>query len=221
MKQRLLTTLTPVLLLLALGLVQTLSCRSIYYNAWEQFGREKRHILTKRVEATREEQSEAQEQFQTAFERFKSVTQFEGGDLEKMYRKLSDELARSEVKAEKVSERVDSVDVVARDLFKEWETELDQMSSPDLRQRSAERLTRTRSRYRTMIRAMRRAESKMEPVLQAFRDQVLFLKHNLNAKAISSLEGTVSTVEEEVETLIEELNLAIAEADSFLSALKT
>ena len=36
---------------------------------------------------------------------------------------------------------------------------------------------------------MRLAESRIEPVLKSFRDQVLFLKHNLNAKAIASLRG--------------------------------
>jgi hypothetical protein len=32
---------------------------------------------------------------------------------------------------------------------------------------------------------MLKAEQKIQPVLGAFRDQVLFLKHNLNANAIA------------------------------------
>ena len=35
----------------------------------------------------------------------------------------------------------------------------------------------------------------MKPVLAAFHDQVLVLKHNLNARAIASLEGTAVTLQ--------------------------
>ena len=42
-------------------------------------------------------------------------------------------------------------------------------------------MRQTRARYDQMIGAMKRAEGKLEPALQPLRDQVLFLKHNLNA----------------------------------------
>ena len=69
--------------------------------------------------------------------------------------------------------------------------------------------------------AMRRAENRMDPVLQAFRDQVLFLKHNLNARAIASLEGTVVAIEGDVKRLLDELGRSIREADAFLDTLET
>jgi hypothetical protein len=198
-----------------------LSCKSVYYGTMEQMGWEKRHLLVDRVEEGRESQAEAQEQFQSAYDRFKELTGYDGGDLERVYRKLKNELERSEKKAERVRIKVDAVDSVARDLFKEWDAEIDQISNPDLRRKSADSLDRTRERFRQMINAMRRAESKMDPVLQAFRDQVLFLKHNLNAEAIASLEGTVTSIETEVEDLIRELNNAIQEADSFLASMES
>jgi hypothetical protein len=120
-----------------------------------------------------------------------------------------------------VRERIASVNVVAGDLFKEWERELREISNSDLRRQSAERLQSTESRYQTMYAAMRRAESKMDPVLQAFRDQVLYLKHNLNAAAIASLESTVTSIESDVEALINELRRSIREADDFLSTMKS
>ena len=60
----------------------------------------------------------------------------------------------------------------------------------------------------------------MDPVLQAFRDQVLFLKHNLNARAIASLESTVGAIEGDVQSLIDELGRSIREADAFLDTLE-
>jgi gas vesicle protein len=206
---------------MAITALPGLSCKSVYYGTMEKMGWEKRHLLVDRVEESRESQAEAQEQFQSAYDRFKEMTGYDGGDLERVYRKLNNELERSEKKAERVRNKVDAVDSVARDLFKEWDAEIDQISNPDLRRKSSDSLDRTRERFRQMINAMRRAESKMDPVLQAFRDQVLFLKHNLNAEAIASLEGTVASIETDVEDLIRELNNAIQEADSFLATMES
>ena len=59
----------------------------------------------------------------------------------------------------------------------------------------------------------------MDPVLAKFKDQVLFLKHNLNAQAISSLKGELVSVEGNVELLIKELNASIKEADAFIATI--
>jgi hypothetical protein len=66
---------------------------------------------------------------------------------------------------------------------------------------------------------MRRSESRMQPVLDTFRDQVLYLKHNLNLSAIASLEGEAAIIETNVDALIEDMNRSIAEADAFLGAM--
>ena len=70
--------------------------------------------------------------------------------------------------------------------------------------------------YEKLIAAMKRAESKMPPVLNAFRDQVLFMKHSLNARAIAALEGTVGEIESDVASLIRDIDASIKEAESFL-----
>jgi hypothetical protein len=108
---------------------------------------------------------------------------------------------------------------VANALFKEWETELEQYSNDKLRRASAQQLTQTRERYTPLLGAMRRAESKIDPVLMAFRDQVLFLKHNLNAQAIASLQGEFMSIENDIASLIKEMETSIAEADSFIKAI--
>ena len=53
-----------------------------------------------------DDQREAQEQFQTAYERFKEVSRYEGGDLEELYDRLQGELDESEDKAQAVSDRI-------------------------------------------------------------------------------------------------------------------
>ena len=192
---------------------------NVYYGAMERLGQEKRHILRNRVQDGQEEQREAQEQFKSAYERFKSVTGHDGGDLEKIYNELNGEFERSEERAQDVRDRIESIESVAADMFAEWETEIGQISSASMRSESQRTLGRTRTNYATLISAMKRAEQKMDPVLTAFRDRVLFLKHNLNAQAIASLSGSVREIEGDVAALLRDMDASIQEAETFLASM--
>jgi len=212
--QHVLRVFIPVIAALLL-----LSCASAYYRTMETFGVHKRDILVDRVKDARDSQAEAGQQFRTALERFGEVVRFEGGELADMYDRLKKEYERSESKAEEVRNRIASVEKVAGDLFEEWERELDQYSSDRLRRASEQTLEATRTKYAQLVEAMKRAESKMPPVLTTLKDQVLFLKHNLNARAIASLEGTAADLESDVEALLAELDKSIAEANAFIEEL--
>lgn len=197
------------------------SCTSLYYSSMEKLGKEKRDILVSRVKNVREDQEKAKEQFKTTLEAFQAVTGFDGGDLEKTYKKLNGEFEDAESRAKKVHERVDSVEKVAKDLFAEWESEVGTIHDPKLKSKSRALLLDTRKRYAALVKKMRAAEKRMEPVLAAFRDQVLFLKHNLNARAIQSLRETTIEIDGEVTRLVQDLEASIQEADAFIAAMAT
>lgn len=201
-------------------LVFAFGCQKAYYSAMEKVGYDKREILTDRVGDARESQEEAKEQFASALERFKSVVAVDGGSLQDKYDELNDEYELSEKRAEAVKDRIDSVEDVAGALFEEWAAEIKQYTSAKLRSSSQAKLTATKRKYSGLIRAMRKAEKKMYPVLSAFKDQVLYLKHNLNAKAIAALEGELSTIRSDVDVLIKEMDKSIAEADEFIKTLE-
>jgi hypothetical protein len=194
-------------------------CQTVYYETMERFGVHKREILVDRIEEARDDQEEAKEQFQSALEQFTSVVEFDGGNLQRMYDKLNAEFERSEAKADDVASSIASVEDVAEALFKEWEAELAEYTSASLRRESERQLERTKTRYNQLIGAMKRAEARIEPVLDTFRDQVLFLKHNLNAQAIASLENELLTIEDDVARLIAEMESSINEANSFIEEM--
>lgn len=208
----LLTTLAAMLTCMA-------GCSSVKYSALEKIGVHKREILVKDVTRARDAQEDAKEEFKDALDQFSKELDFDGGDLEDKYKRLSKVLDRSEVKAEAVSSRIAKVEHVAGALFKEWKSEFGQYNSAELRRSSKEQYDRSRARYHDMIEAMRRAEEKIEPVLKPLRDQVLYLKHNLNAAAISSIKKELVGVENDVDSLIRELEKAISEADEFIKAM--
>ena len=194
-------------------------CRSTYYSVWEKLGKHKRDLLRDNVEEVRDNQQAAAEQFKDALTRLKEITGFQGGDLEKIYNRLNDDYKRSEEKATAVRDRIRKVETVASDLFKEWEQEGASIQNPNLRASSRSKLTETKRKYESLHQSMLRAERSMQPVLTQFRDQVLYLKHNLNAQAIGALKGEVGTIEGDVSALLSEMNRAIAEADAFIKTL--
>ena len=197
-----------------------LGCESAYYKTMESMGYHKRDIMVDRVQDARDAQQEAKEQFESALEKFSSVLGFHGGGLEEKYDQLKDEYEQSAAKAQAVRSRITAVEDVAEDLFTEWQEELNQYTSSSLKRSSARKLRETKKKYAQLIGAMKRAERKIDPVLSAFQDQVLYLKHNLNAQAIASLQSELASIETDVARLIKEMEASIKEADAFISSME-
>jgi len=196
-------------------------CSSAYYEVMQKLGKEKRDILVQRIKEAKKDQQQTKQQFQTTMESFEALTGFEGGDLEKSYKKLNGEYERAAGEANKLRDKIKSIDQVSNDLFAEWQKEVDEMQGKQLKQRSQTMLHDAKTRQAAYMKAMRATEEKMAPVLAAFRDQVLFLKHNLNARAIGSLKVTSAKISGDVDTLIQSIDNSMAEADRLISTLGT
>lgn len=207
-------------IVLAMTVVCLAACSSATIAIKEKLGYPKRDQLVARVKDARDGQEAAKQQFSSALEEFLAVTGNSGGDLEAKYRKLQAGYDRSVSKADSVHGRIADVERVANALFKEWNDELKQYSSENLRQASAKELDATKAKYNSLLGAMKAAEAKMTPVLAAFKDQVLFLKHNLNARAIASLQGNVAQIQTDVGNLIREMEASITEANSFIDQMQ-
>jgi len=208
------------LLLLGCTLLFT-GCSSVYYGAMEKVGIPKRKILVDRVGAAREAQQEAKVQFSSALAQFLAVTKVPATELQATYEKLDGEFKRSESRAKEVRDRIAAIDSVAQALFDEWATELGQYKSPTLRAQSDRQLTATRNRYAALMRVMNQAAAGMNPVIDAFRDQVLFLKHNLNAQAVSALGGSSRELQQDIARLVADMEKSIKEADAFIASMQT
>jgi uncharacterized HAD superfamily protein len=211
------------LALLFIGWMTLLSilsgCQTVYYNTMEKLGTHKRDILADRIEGARDSQLDAKEQFKSALEQFSTTLNIKGGVLEDKYKKLNKVYEKSEDKANEVKNRIKKVEHVSAALFEEWKEELEQYTNAKLRQNSATQLNSTKKRYAILIKAMKKAEKKIQPVLSALNNQVLSLKHNLNAAAISALQEELVTVETDVASLVKDMEAAIKEANLFLDTI--
>lgn len=208
-------------ILLAATLLLLWGCESAYYSAAEQVGIHKRDILVDRVEESRDAQEDAEEQFQSALEQFQDVVNFDGGELQDVYEDLDAEYEDSVAAAEEVRRRIDLVESVAGALFEEWEMEIGEYSNASFKAQSQRQLRDTRQRYSGMVAAMRKAESRMDPVLVALKDNVLFLKHNLNAQAVAALKTEFQGISRDVDALIAEMRQSIDASNAFIESMQS
>ena len=216
---RTLTSTSIKVLLLSLAMTLT-GCQTAYYSAMEKVGIHKREILVDRVEEARDAQTETQEEFQSAYERLVTLTNFDGGEIERIYNQLNDDYEASEAAANRVRGKIEAVETVAEDLFDEWQDELNEYSNARLRNASERKLKETERQFSQLLRSMRRAESKMDPVLATLKDNVLYLKHNLNAAAVAAIKGEFDSLKTEISTLITDMSKAIDESNQFIDTLK-
>lgn len=202
--------------LIMTSLLSLTACRNVMYSAYEKVGVYKRDLLKKRVVAARDVEKNAQQEFKDALTRLKEMTRFDGGALEKQYRRLQSDYDNAATRVTAVHTRIKDVETVAGDLFAEWEKENQQIETDSLRQTSRQQLNDTRMRYDDMLRALKRSEAGMDPVLRKLHDYVLALKHSLNAQAIAALGGESAKIQADVAQLIEDMNTSIAHADEFI-----
>lgn len=195
-------------------------CQSAYYGAMEKVGYHKRDIMVDRVTAAKESQEEAQQQFSSALEEMQALLNHDGGDLEKAYNKAKDEYESSQEAADEVTSRIGKVEDVAEALFDEWQTEIGEISKASLRRNSETKLRETKRSYEQLVKTMRRAESKMPPILTAMKDNMLYLKHNLNAQAIGAIKGEFASLQTDISSLIKEMNKSIAESSKFIESIE-
>ncbi|MEC4749281.1 DUF2959 domain-containing protein [Methylomicrobium sp. Wu6] len=207
--------------IVSFSLIFSLSaCSSLYYSGLEKIGIPKREVMVHRVEKARDTQEETKEQFKSALEQFTAVTNFKGGDLEATYNKLNSEYEASVKKADEVRYRISEIEDVSEALFSEWENEITQYSSASLKRSSQNKLNETKIQYQQLIKAMKSAESKIEPILAVFKDQVMFMKHNLNAQAIASLKTELGSIKTDVSNLIAAMEKSINEANAFIKTME-
>ena len=195
-------------------------CSTAYYAAMEKVGVHKRDILIDRVEEARDAQIEGQQEFKDALEQLSQLIGFHGGDLQGRYEALNTQYEDSQKAAAEVSARINKVELVAFDLFNEWDDELKQYQNKKLRDESKQKLLDTKRQFDALVKVMRRAESKMPPVLRVLQDNVLYLKHNLNAKAVGAISGEFSLLQQDVDQLVQEMNRAIADSNQFIATIK-
>ena len=194
--------------------------RQVYYQSRESLlGHHKRDIVVIEVDQACKSLTDSRDEFVDALDKFKSLVKIPDQALEQRYQQLKKHYELCRYRADQLQERIKAIEEVSEALFVECETELELYSNRNLRSRSQQQLKKSRIQYQKLIKTLQTAQQRMEPVLAAFQDQVLFLKHNLNAHAIAALRQEFSVIGMDISRLIEAMEKTILEASAFVTVL--
>ncbi|MEM7433051.1 MAG: DUF2959 family protein [Pseudomonadota bacterium] len=195
-------------------------CASAKYSALEKVGIHKRDILVDDVEDARDAQADTREELVSAYEELSTLIGHDGGELERQYDRLSKQVESAQDATDDLDDHLAAIDQVSNDLFEEWESELELYSSQALRNDQAQKLAESRQQFRQMRDSMQVARNRVDPVMAVLNDNVLYLKHSLNAQAVAALRGEAAKLEANVDALVRDMQVAIDEADSFISKMR-
>jgi len=209
-----------LLIVLVLNLMACETTQNIKYSALEKVGIHKRDILVDRIKDTSATQEKAKQEFKTAYQELSTLINVEDNGLEKKYSKLKKAVEDSEERTDDLKNRIAKVNEVANALFNEWNQELDQYQNPKLRSISATNLNTTKQRYAIIYQKMQTSYDKVLPVLKVLQDNTLYLKHNLNARAVNGLSNEVLSVENKVTELIRQMEISIDESKRFIDQME-
>lgn len=195
------------------------SCSSLYYGFWETFGQDKRDLLKSEIENSNEDQKDIKEEFSSTLERIKKEYNFDGGELERTYDYLSTRYEDAKKRQQKLQNRIDKIEEIGADLFKEWKKEALEIKNSKYRRSSLAKLSRTKTQFAKLRANLGKTERRLEAVMSKFKDQVLFLKHNLNAKALGSLKVEFKEIEKGINQLIENINSSRSTNNVFIEKM--
>ena len=194
-------------------------CQTVREGA-ESSAQPKRNPLIGEVRNVRVAQQQTKDQFLMTLASFGALIDQTGGEVRNGYEAFSDELQKSESMAAALRERIGHLEEKGRLYFEPRESSLYGFTDRGSDQTGDAKSNATHQRYQDLLRAMKQAEQDIDPVLTVFRDQLVFAKYNLNAEAIARLQDELAAVEADTATLVGKLDSAIAEADTFIGAMR-
>jgi len=202
-------------LAVALALVLAAACASSSKNASI---RQIDDLLT-RVERVHLDSELAQERMRTAVDALHSISSpGSGGDPAETYDALVEALEGVEEQAEKLRDSAQAMEDAAAVVFERWSAGLDEISSPNVRRRSEQRLHETRQRYRAILVALEPAQVSLDMLGRELNDIAVFLAHDLNPASLSAIEAEVRNVTRRAATLDGTLAECRAAAEDYVKS---
>jgi len=192
---------------------------SLGYSFQEAMGTPKRQVLLSRVQDTRDSLKETKKTFASAMQQFGSVYKESGAKLENKYVILKKEYDTCNSKASELRGQIANVKSIGQVLFQEWQKELDQFTNEQMRKLSEVKMQQTREKYVTMTDSMDRVSARITPVMNSMNDQLLNIKHSLNALIVVSLEEELTQLRGHMDSLSADIDASVNHCNAFIGSM--
>jgi len=175
--------------------------------------------LIKKATSNVEAIAEAKQQLQKTMNAYNAVLAPDVKDRRDAYKTLQKEMSNADKKRADVSSKAAQMNEEADKLFKSWQNSAAAIQSPDLRQRSDERLKRTQDRFAEIRQTGRSASDLYAPFMKALQDQVTFLGHDLNPGAVANLKPDAEKLNAQATELYAAIDKVTAAANNNIAKL--
>jgi len=173
--------------------------------------------LVSKARAAERESVETREDFAAAFLSYQRLTAPQALELEKLCDEFEDAVDACENRSEDLDDRIETIRREKEELVKDWTEELEHFTSDAVRKKSAVQMQETDARAQRLLDALEKLQGRMKPVLLKLQDYRLFFDHNLNARAIATLQDTYKEFDAECKALESEIGKAQGEIAAFLA----
>jgi Protein of unknown function (DUF2959). len=175
--------------------------------------------LIKKANSSVESITDAKEQLKKTMDAYNAVLAPDVKDRRDAYKKLQKEMSNADKKRADVSSKTAQMNQEADQLFKSWQGSTAAIQSPDLRQRSDERLKRTQDRFAEIRQTGQRASALYGPFMKSLQDQVTFLGHDLNPGAVATLKPDAEKLNSQARDLYAAIDQVTAAANNNITKL--
>ncbi len=110
------------------------------------------------------------------------------GDPAVAFEAFAESTETCEKRANRMRSHVAPMRNAAAEVFEQWSASLDEFSSPRMKQRSADRLEATRTRFAEVQETSNAVLTALDEINNSLRDTVLFLGHDFNAQSVAAIE---------------------------------
>lgn len=176
--------------------------------------------LVKKAGSTVQAISETKLQLIKTMDVYNSILADDAKDRKGLYKKLQSEMESTEKHRAEIAKRAEAMKVEADAVFKSWADSAVAITSPDLKKRSEERLTKTKARFAEIEAAGQKARETYTPVMKTLQDQVTYLGHDLNAEAVSSLKPDAAKLNTQAQDLGKRIDDTISAVNKNIDALR-
>lgn len=164
--------------------------------------------------------AEAKLQLQTTLASYNALVNELSKDRRGDYKKLQKAVAETNKRVAETQQRLATMDGESNAYFDGWTGSLENISNPDLRKRSADRLEDSEKRYAGILAALQQARKEFDPFMTDLADQITYLGHDLNPSAAASLKPDALKLNERGEKLFARADDAIRTANDYIRALR-
>jgi hypothetical protein len=141
------------------------------------------------------------------------------GNLKTNFSRFTSAVDKTESDAARARKRAEEMRDSATQYISRWETEMQQVSNPELRASAAERRARVQSNFDDIQRTARETRDAYQPFMQDLQDVRKTLKVDLTPNGVQTVRPVMDKANADGRNLIQRLDALIAELDEVTAGM--